>query len=614
MSSLLLRAAEAGRALTLLHRARLFDPARPDRSLRFERDARRWGPLCASVRGAARRIPDSTGLIDDLGPLTYAELDRRSDSLAAAWRADGIGERAVIGVLCRDHRGLFDALLAAAKLGARLLLLNTGFAGPQLADVARREGVDILVYDEEFTAVADHLPADVERFLAWTEEGETGDRETQDHHSQARATEDRRSQHPHSRDSPSPDRKPHPPVTRIEALIADTAPEPPRAPSQVGAVVLLTSGTTGLPKGAPRQVKGVKLVVQLLDRVPWEPGGALLVCSPLFHGTGLAHAGLAVSLGSTLVVQRRFDARRAVAALAEHRCTGMVLVPTMLHRMLELGPEVLAGHDLSRLRIMLSAGAALPPALVERALDTFGEVLYNLYGSTEVALATIAQPRELRAHPATAGRTLTGCEVRLYDAQGRPVREPGRPGRVFVGNGMKFGGYTDGQSKHEIDGLMSTGDTGHFDADGLLFLDGREDDMVVCGGENVFPAEIENLLWAHEDIAEAAVIGVEHPEFGTRLAAFVVLEPGRGLTEEQVRDHVRARLARHKVPAQVLFLDALPRNPTGKLLRRTTRALATGDGSGDGRGDAAGGGTGEVGKPGGMSGTGEEKARARDGG
>ncbi|NKI40986.1 AMP-binding protein [Streptomyces physcomitrii] len=570
MSSLLLRAVEAGRALTLLHRARLFDPARPDRSLRFERDARRWGPLCASVRGAARRVPDSTGLIDDLGPLTYAELDRRSDSLAAAWRADGITERAVIGVLCRDHRGLFDALLAAAKLGARLLLLNTGFAGPQLADVARREGVDVLVYDEEFTAVADHLPADVERFLAWTEEGEGGDRA----------------------------RGPRLPVTRIEALIADTAPEPPRAPSQVGAVVLLTSGTTGLPKGAPRQVKGVKLVVQLLDRVPWEPGGALLVCSPLFHGTGLAHAGLAVSLGSTLVVQRRFDARRAVAALAEHRCTGMVLVPTMLHRMLELGPEVLAGHDLSRLRIMLSAGAALPPALVERALDTFGEVLYNLYGSTEVALATIAQPQELRAHPATAGRTLTGCEVRLYDAQGRPVREPGRPGRVFVGNGMKFGGYTDGQSKHEIDGLMSTGDTGHFDAGGLLFLDGREDDMVVCGGENVFPAEIENLLWAHEDIAEAAVIGVEHPEFGTRLAAFVVLGPGRSLTEEQVRDHVRARLARHKVPAQVLFLDELPRNPTGKLLRRTTRALATGDVAGE----AAGGGTQDA------------KARARDGG
>ncbi|QKW07642.1 AMP-binding protein [Streptomyces sp. NA04227] len=533
------RAAEARRGLSLLHQARLFDPLRPDRSLRFGLDSRRLGPMTASLRGAVDRHPDAVGLIDERGELTYAELDARSDALATAWRADGIADRAVIGLLCRDHRGLFDVLFAAAKSGARLLLLNTGFAGPQLADVVKREGVQVVVYDEEFEDVVTQLPDDVVRFLAWTED-------------EAAAA----------------------PYPRIEELITDTAPGRLPQPSEVGTLVLLTSGTTGVPKGAPRQVKGPKFVVQLLDRVPWQPGERTLISSPLFHATGLAHAGLAVSLGSAIVVQRRFDALGAVRTLAEHRCTGMVLVPTMLHRMVALGPKTLAEYDLSRVRIMLSAGAPLAPALVHGALDAFGDVLYNLYGSTEVALATVAQPHELRASPTTAGRPLVGCDVGLYDEEGHRLTGADRRGRVFVGNGMKFGGYTDGRTKQEIDGLMSTGDMGHFDTSGLLFLDGRDDDMVLCGGENVFPGEVENLLWTHEDITEAAVIGVDHPEFGTRLAAFVVLAPGAELTEEDVREHVRSHLARHKVPAQVLFVDELPRNPTGKLLRGAAREVA----------------------------------------
>jgi fatty-acyl-CoA synthase len=161
-----------------------------------------------------------------------------------------------------------------------------------------------------------------------------------------------------------------------------------------------------------------------------------------------------------------------------------------------------------------------------------------------------------------------GCRVTLYDDHGKKITASDTVGRVFVGSGLKFGGYTGGGGKEEIDGLLSSGDVGHFDENGLLFIDGRDDDMIVSGGENVFPAEVEHLLIEHPDVADAAVIGVVDEDFGQRLKAFVVLRPGAQLTDEGIRTHVKANLARHKVPRDVEFIDVLPRNATGKLLRK----------------------------------------------
>jgi fatty-acyl-CoA synthase len=194
-------------------------------------------------------------------------------------------------------------------------------------------------------------------------------------------------------------------------------------------------------------------------------------------------------------------------------------------------------------------------------------VLYNLYGSTEVAVATIATPDDLSIDPSTAGRVALGSRVEILDHDGNPVPE-GQVGRVFVGSAMPFEGYTNGGDKERIRGLLSSGDMGRF-VDGLLFVEGRDDDMIVSGGENVFPAEVEELLRAHPSIADAAVIGVDDDEFGQALAAFVVTEPGANLTVKQVRSHVKDHLARHKVPRTVTFIDELPRNATGKLLRRS---------------------------------------------
>jgi fatty-acyl-CoA synthase len=239
----------------------------------------------------------------------------------------------------------------------------------------------------------------------------------------------------------------------------------------------------------------------------------------------------------------------------------------MLQRMLELPPETIDRYDLRALRCIDASGSALPGPLATEVMDRFGDVLYNLYGSTEVAWATIAQPRDLRAAPGTAGKPPFGTLVKLYDEHGHEVA-PGETGRIFVGNEMLFEGYTGGGNKDIINGLMATGDVGHFDEGGRLFVDGRDDEMIVSGGENVFPREVEDLLSHHTAIDEAAVIGVDDEKFGQRLRAFVVCSGEGSVSEGELKAYVKDNLASYKVPREIVFLDELPRNATGKVLKR----------------------------------------------
>jgi fatty-acyl-CoA synthase len=243
----------------------------------------------------------------------------------------------------------------------------------------------------------------------------------------------------------------------------------------------------------------------------------------------------------------------------------------MLQRILRLPEETLAAHDLSSLRIVSASGSALPGELATEWMDRFGDNVYNLYGSTEVSWATVATPEDLRAAPGTAGRPPRGTVLKLYDEDGREVPR-GEVGRIFVGNEMAFEGYTGGGGKEIIEGLFSSGDVGHFDPDGRLFIDGRDDEMIVSGGENVFPREVEDLLADREDVVEVAVIGVEDEEFGQRLKAYVVCAQGVSPSEADLKAHVKANLAAYKTPREFEFLDELPRNATGKVLKRDLRS------------------------------------------
>jgi acyl-CoA synthetase (AMP-forming)/AMP-acid ligase II len=511
----------------------LLGPTMPDRLVKAGIALWRFGPTpAAACVASAARYPDDLAVIDERGRLTFGELHERTNALAHALSDQGVNEGDNVALLCRNHRGFVEATVACSKLGANALYLNTGFAGPQIAEVVAREQAAALIYDDEFASLIGDAGRRDQRFIAWR-----GDIEE---------------------DLAEP---------TLDELIAAGDPSDVVAPATHGRTTILTSGTTGTPKGATRAVSGLDPIGALLSKIPLRARGVTVDAPPMFHAWGFAHFMLALAMSSTLVLRRRFDPETTLEDVAMHRADALVLVPVMLQRMLELDPHELAGYDTSSLRVIALSGSALPAQLVERGLDAFGDVLYNLYGSTEVAWATIATPEDLNAAPGTAGRPPRGTIVKLFDADGHEVPE-GKRGRIFVGNEMLFEGYTGGGSKDMIDGLMATGDVGRFDEGGRLFIEGRSDDMIVSGGENVFPAEIEDLIASHPDVVEAAVIGIPDPDFGQRLKAFVVAREGTGLSEKDVKDHVKRNLARYKVPREVELLDELPRNPTGKVLKR----------------------------------------------
>ncbi|HEX6391716.1 MAG TPA: AMP-binding protein, partial [Solirubrobacteraceae bacterium] len=338
-----------------------------------------------------------------------------------------------------------------------------------------------------------------------------------------------------------------------------------------GRIVLLTSGTTGTPKGAPRaDPKGFVGAGAALERMPMKAREATVVAPPLYHGTGLLIALLSIGLGSKLVLRRKFDAAQFLDDIAAHRATGVCVVPIMLQRVLALGEEEIRKRDLSSLRVVFCAGSQLPAEVALKATEVLGDVIYNLYGSTEVALATMTTPEDVRSAPTSVGKPLLGSRIKILDERGQEVAQ-GQTGRIFVGTISPFEGYTGGGGKEVIDGMLSSGDVGHFDADGRLYIDGRDDEMIVSGGENVFPREVEELLVTHPAIVDAAVIGVEDAEFGQRLRAFVVTR--EEVSEDEIKGFVKDNLARYKVPREVVFLEDLPRNPTGKILKRELAQL-----------------------------------------
>ena len=499
---------------------------RPDFPIRAGIDMARWGATAAGgYKSAAMRFPREPAVVDDAGALTFRELQLRSNALADALSRRGIGAGTPVALLCRNHRGFVESVAALSKLGAQSVLLNTAFSGPQCAEAIARENAVALIRDAEFAGVDAHLSSDVLRI--------------------------------------APDE-----------LAGSGRDARRRPPERRGRTIILTSGTTGAPKGAARPEPGdqgsaADTLATLLDRIPLRVRDRVMIAAPLFHTWGYGHLALAQPLAATVVLRNRFDPEDTLATLARERCRTLVAVPVMLQRILELPESVRRRYDLSALEIVASSGSALPGELAARFMDAFGDVLHNLYGSTEVAWAAIGTPEDLRAAPGTAGRAPRGTTLKILGPDGREVPQ-GETGRIFVANDLLFEGYTGGGSKEVVHGLMSTGDLGHLDSEGRLFVEGRADDMIVSGGENVFPQEVEELLARHPAIREAAAIGVPDERFGERLKAFVVADgDGDGaLGEDEVKRYVKENLASFKVPREVAFVDELPRNAAGKVVKR----------------------------------------------
>jgi fatty-acyl-CoA synthase len=501
----------------------------PQQTVRGLRALKDYGAFGAAPRIAAIRHGERPAVADEMGVISFAGFDEQIDRLANAMSAMGLAEGSSVGVLCRNSRMPLIVAFAASRLGMNGIWLNTAFSPRQASEVAAREGIEFLIYDDDLTEAAADINPRYGRLRT--------------------STEDR------TRDE-------------LAQLIAGGAPTPPSSPSRPGRIVLLTSGTTGTPKGAPRpDPRSLTIPAAVLERMPMRSEEVTVVAPPLFHGTGLLIALLTISLGSELVLRHRFDAAQFLDDIELHRASSVCVVPVMLQRVLALGDEEIRKRDLSSLKVVFSAGSQLPAEVALKTMDLFGDVVYNLYGSTEVSVATLATPADIRAAPTSVGKPALGARVKILDEQGHELPQ-GQTGKIFVGTPTPFEGYTGGERKQVIDGLMATGDVGHFDAAGRLYVDGRDDEMIVSGGENVFPREVEELLMTHPSVADVAVIGVDDPEFGQRLKAFVVPQNGLEVSSEDLRDFVRENLARYKVPREVVFVDELPRNPTGKILKR----------------------------------------------
>ncbi len=526
-----------------MRRAGVIAPMRPDRYLKIAAAMRREGMgMTVGFAGAAQRCPDRAALIDELGTLTWRQLDERINALGAALQELPTGPPQAIGIMCRNHRGFVEAVVAASRIGSDVVLLNTSFAGPALAEVVGREGVDAVIYDEEFTATVDRALADnaaATRIVAWTDG---------------------------PRDEPT-----------VEGLIAAHTGRQPRRTGGKGRMILLTSGTTGSPKGANQSGgnAGIGTLKAILDRTPWRTEEPVVIVAPMFHAWGFSQLVFAATMACTVITRRKFDPEATLDLIDRHDATGLIVVPVMFDRIMELSEEVRKRYSGKSLRFAAASGSRMRPDVVTAFMDEFGDVIYNNYNATEAGMIATATPADLRAAPDTAGRAAEGTEIRILDSELHEV-PTGEVGTIYVRNDTQFEGYTSGAGKDFHAGFMSSGDVGYLDANGRLFVVGRDDEMIVSGGENVYPIEVEKILTAHPDVAEAAVIGVEDEQYGQRLAAFVVPAPGASTSPDDLKQHVRENLANYKVPREIAIVDELPRSSTGKILRNELQSRVAG--------------------------------------
>lgn len=515
----------------VLRRVGILRAQNPFRLAKGVKKLAQWGPGFPAVLGmAAARKPNQLAIIDDGGELTWAEVKDEVNRLTQAFKDRGFVPGDPIAVLCRNHRYMVLAMMAVMHFGGRLLLLNTMASASQLNELAEREGAKMLILDQEFLDVAADLDPET-LLIAWVDDNSHG-LLTMGEFSRDKSTAD------------------HP------------------KPAKPSSVVIFTSGTTGLPKGARRkEPENLNPLLSYFGAVPYEGNSVVVLAAPLFHSWGLLNFAFGMSTVPTFVLRRKFLPEQVIRDVAKYKAKVLIVVPVMIQRLADVDPEVIAANDVSSLQITAASGSALGGDLAIRFMDRFTDSIYNAYGATEAGVAAIAGPADLRAAPGTAGRPPWHTVVKIHDDEGREMPQ-GETGTIFVSNELMFDGYTDGRTKDFRDGMMHTGDLGYFDEEGRLFIAGRDDDMIISGGENVFPRELEDALIDHPDISDVAVTGIDHPEWGQSLAAHVVLHENKTMTADDVVAYAREHVARFAVPQAVQFLDELPRNPTGKVMKR----------------------------------------------
>ncbi len=504
----------------------------------------------------AENDPDRTALIQVTPPArppgapelttrrhySYREMNETIDRVGLALSRRGIGKGAGVLLLIKNRIEFLVIHPALSRIGGAAVPASWRSTAPEIEYLARHSGAQVVFFDADIVdticEVAAQLSILKSNFISVG--GEV------------------------------------PGFVSLEEIIDRERGEAPESQEEAQ-VVMYTSGTTGKPKGAVRTFQENALAGALcfIGETPMALGDVHLAACPLYHATAFGFCGFASLLGGTIAVMSEFKAEPFLDAVQRHRATTTALVPTMIHRLVELGPAAIRRRDLTSLRAIFSGGAPLSGPLAIEAMDLLGDKLWNFYGATETGIITVASPADLRSYPGTIGRAIPSVEIRLLDDAGHECRA-GEVGELFARGPMLVDGYhADAEATRQSmnDGFFSVGDLARRDARGCFHIEGRKRDMIISGGVNVYPAEVEGVLHEHPAVAEAAVVGVPDRAWGERVRAFLVLRPGADASDDDLKAHCKGSLAGPKVPRDYIFLESLPRNPTGKVLKRELRAM-----------------------------------------
>ena len=478
-------------------------------------------------------LGDKPAIHDRDGTFSFSELEMRANRAARALESFGVRGSDRIALLLRNGHEMAETALGAQKIGVIACPLNTWAKPQELEATLEGANVRLLVYD---TAHADQIEKAAPDTIPLLFVGDPSEA--------------------------------LPGSLSYEEVIAEhsESPLPPLTRDRGSAKVIIhTSGTTGKPKGAARDASasGISALASLLGQVPYRRDDVIYCPAPLFHSIGLFTFTLATALGATLILPEKYDPEDSLELIARYQATAASFVPVMLRRIVRLDDDVKDSHDLSSLRVLLASGSALSPDLRKAVCEVFGPVLYDLYGSTEAGWVAIAGPDDIAAHPDSVGKPVDGIAVKVLDQNDGEV-PIGETGEIHIKSVMLFDGYTSGEEKKSVDGYMSIGDLGHLDDDGYLYVEGRADDMVVVGGENIYPIEVEQVIQSVAGVNEASVFGMDDEEYGKILVACY----DGDADADTVEKHCKAELASYKVPRRFFQLDDLPRTSTGKVIKR----------------------------------------------
>lgn len=493
--------------------------------------------------------------------LNLPDLQARASRAAGGFQAQGIGEGDAVALMLRNDFPLFEASLAAGMLGAYATPINWHFtaeeAGYILRDARARA---LLVHEDLWPTVASAVPEGVAVFIVPT------------------PPEIAAAYHL------APAAELPPGGTQWDQWLARQAPfagEPQRA----RASMIYTSGTTGRPKGVRRERPTAEQMAQgqaaskRVFGIDPEAPGVVLMNGPMYHSAPNAYGLAALRAGATIVLQPRFDAEGMLALIERHRVSHMHIVPTMFVRLLKLPPEVRRRYDLSSLRLVVHGAAPCPVEVKRAMIQWWGPVIAEYYGSTETGIAAWHDSADALRKPGTVGRVLDGVAVAILDDDGREV-PPGEIGEIYVrvpyATDFTYQGLDDKRREVAYGALVTVGDVGRLDEDGFLFLCDRKRDMIISGGVNIYPAEIESVLIGMPGVRDCAVFGIPDEEFGEAICAYIEpeseTEAGRALDPAAIRAFLAQHLARYKLPSVIEFTDRLPREDSGKIFKRKLRA------------------------------------------